>query len=86
MSLIHQECEICAVLWKWLGGVHYEQNGTHDYKCPPQILHLSKNEHQKFMQLVKQHPKTGPRQLVVGVPGLGGPGQSVISPPLLNID
>ena len=40
------------------------------------------------MQLVEQHPKTGPRQLVVGVPGLGGPGQSAadISPALLNID
>jgi hypothetical protein len=88
MSLIHQKCEIRAVLWKWSGSVHYEQNGTHNHKHPPRILHLSKNEHQKFAQLVEQHPKTGPRRLVVGVPGLGGPGQSAadISPALLNID
>ena len=86
--LIHQNCEIRAILWKWSGGVHYEQNGTHDHVRPPRILHLSKMEHQKFVRLVEQHPKTGPRGLVVGVPGLGGPGQSAadISPALLNID
>jgi hypothetical protein len=87
-ALIHQECEIRAVLWKWSGGVHYEQNGIHGHDRPPRILHLSKSEHQKFVRLVEQHPKTGPRGLVVGVPGLGGPGQSAadISPALLNID
>ena len=87
-SLIHRECDIRAVLWKWSGGVHYEQNGSHAHVRPPRILHLSKSEHQKFTQLVEQHPKTGPRGLVVGVPALGGPGQSAasISPALLNID
>lgn len=87
-SLIHQECEIRATLWKWSGGVHYEQNGCHDHVRPPRVLHLSKSEHQKFAQLVEQHPKTGPRGLVVGVPGLRGPGQSAadISPALLNVD
>jgi hypothetical protein len=87
-SLIHQECGIRAVLWKWSGGVRYEQNGSHDHDRPPRILHLLKSEHQKFVELVEQHPKTGPRGLVVGVPGLGGPGQSTanISPALLNID
>ena len=87
-SLLHQECEIRAVLWKWKGGVHYQQNGSHYHDRPPRILHLSKNDRQKFGQLVEQHPKTGPRGLVVGVPGLGGPGQSAanISPALLNID
>ena len=87
-SLIHQDCGIRATLWKWSGGVHYEQNGSHDHGRPPRILHLSKSEHQKFVQLVEQHPKTGPRGLTVGVPGFGGPGQSAadISPALLNID
>ena len=87
-SLIHTECGIRAILWKWSGGVHYEQNGSHDHDRPPRILHLSKAEQQKFVQLVEQHPKTGPRGLVVGVPALGGPGQSAadISPALLNID
>ena len=87
-ALIHRECEIRAVLWKWSGGVHYEQNGSHEHERPPRILHLSKGEHQNFAQLVEQHPKTGPRGLIVGVPGLGGPGKSVanISPALLNID
>lgn len=87
-SLIHHECEIRAILWKWSGGVHYEQNGSHDHNRPPRILHLTKSEHQKFARLVEQHPKTGPRGLVVGVPGLGGPGQSAatISSALLNVD
>ena len=87
-SLLHQECEIRAVLWKWSGGVHCQQNGSHDHDRPPRILHLSQNDRQKFRQLVEQHPNTGPRRLVVGVPGLGGPGQSAakISPALLNID
>ena len=29
-SLIHNECEIHAV-WKWSGGVHYQQDGSHDH-------------------------------------------------------
>jgi hypothetical protein len=41
-ELIHRECEIRAVLWKWSGGVHYEQNGSHDHRRPPRVLHLSK--------------------------------------------
>ena len=88
MSLGHRECGVRAVLWKWLGGVHYEQNGSHDHERPPRILHLSKSERQTFVQLVEQHLKTGPQGLAVGVPGLAGPGQSAaeISPALLNID
>ena len=87
-SLTHQECAVRAVLWKWSGGVHYEQTETHRHRRPPRILHLSKTERRKFVELVEQHPKTGPRGLIVGVPGLGGPGQSTadISPALLNID
>ena len=76
-SLFHQECEIRAVLWKWSSGVHYKQNGSHNHDRPPPVLHLSKNEHQKFVQLVEQHPKTGPRGLVVGVPGLGSWSQPI---------
>jgi hypothetical protein len=85
-SLTHQACNIRAVLWTWLGGVHYEQDGTHNHLRPPRVLHLSKSERQKFTQLVEEHPKTGPLGLIVGVPGLSGPGQSVanISPALLN--
>ena len=87
-SLIHRECKIRGTLWKWSGGVHYEQNGIHDHDRPPRILHLSKSEREKFVQLVEHHPRTGPRGLLVGVPGLAGPGQSVadISPAFLNID
>ena len=87
-SLTHRECNVRAVLWKWSGGVHYKQTEIHGHLRPPRILHLSKTERQKFVELVEQHPKTGPRGLIVGVPGLGGPGQSTadISPALLNID
>ena len=56
-SLIHLECDVRAVLWKWSGGVHYQQNATHSHKRPPRILHLSKSERKQFVQLVEQHPK-----------------------------
>lgn len=59
-SLIHQACDVRAVLWKWSDGVHYEQNGSHHHERPPRVLHLSKTERQRFEQLVEQHPKTGP--------------------------
>ncbi|KAI0754060.1 hypothetical protein C8Q80DRAFT_1095345, partial [Daedaleopsis nitida] len=45
-------------------------------------------EEQKFTEIVESHPKSGPLQLLVGVPTLNGPGKSVadISSVLVNKD
>jgi hypothetical protein len=51
-------------------------------------LHLSKLEKAQFKDIVEKHPKVGALGLVVGLPGLNGPGKSVaeISPILMNVD
>jgi len=83
--LVHQKCSVRATLWKWSGGVHYEQNSSHPHLRPPRVLHLLNSERKA---LVEEHPNTGPLGLIVGVPGLTGPGKSVadISPVFLNAD
>ncbi|KAF8903683.1 hypothetical protein CPB84DRAFT_1746080 [Gymnopilus junonius] len=84
--LSHRECDVMSYLWKWKGGVHYSNNGFHTHRRPTHILHLLPNELRRFEELVKAYPKSGPLQLIVGVPGLEGPGESVadISDVLLN--
>lgn len=44
---------------------------------PTHILHLLPHERSQFETVVKSHPKTGPLGLIVGVPGIDGPGESV---------
>jgi len=85
---IHQKCSVRSILWTWSGGIHFRNEGFHLHDCPPRLLHLSNDEKEKFQVLVNQHPKTGPLGLIVGVPGIEGPGQSVadISDALLNAD
>ena len=55
---------------------------------PTHLLYLYANEWQEFIELVKANLKSGPLQLIVGVPGLEGPGKSAadISDVLLNAD
>ena len=57
--------------------------GFHAHHWP---THLHAGEWQEFIELVQSHPKSGPLQLIVGVPGLNGPGKSVadISDVLMN--
>ena len=85
---VRQMCSVKSILWTWSGGIHFRNEGFHSHDRPPQILHLSNDEKQSFRSLVKQHPNTGPLGLIVGVPGIEGPGQSVadISDALLNAD
>lgn len=80
------ECDVTAYLWKWSRGVHYSNGGYHGHRRPTHLLHLLKGEQSKFEEIVKAYPKSGPLQLVVGVPGLDQPGVSVadISDVLLN--
>lgn len=83
-----QKCSVRSILWTWSEGIHFRNEGFHSHDRPPRLLHLSNDEKDKFRALVNQYPKTGPLGLIVGVPGIDGPGQSVadISDALLNAD
>ncbi|KAF5379467.1 hypothetical protein D9615_006598 [Tricholomella constricta] len=82
-----KQCGVRSILWTWKGGIHYSHEGEHFHR-PPHKLHLLPEEGDRFEALVKSHPKAGPLQLIVGVPGVHGPGDSVadISDVLLNAD
>ena len=56
------------------------------HQWPAHILHLLKDEKSHFEEIVTAHPTVGPLGLIVGIPGLHGPGESVaeISDMLLN--
>lgn len=85
-ELSHYGCAVRSTLWTWLGGVHYDNGGMHMHARPTHILHLLPRETIEFERIVNSHPKTGPLALIVGVPGINGPGESVadISDVLLN--
>lgn len=85
-ELSHYGCAVRSTLWTWLGGVHYENGGMHMHARPTHILHLLPRETIQFERIIKSHPKTGPLALIVGVPEISGPGESVadISDVLLN--
>jgi len=87
-QLQHQRCEVHAITWKWADGVHFYNTGVHSHNRPGCVLHLLNEEREQFGNLVRAHPNTGPLGLIVGVPGLTGPGESVadISDVLLNAD
>ena len=73
---------------EWAEGVHFQNDGIHTHGQPGRVLHLLNGECEHFENLVRAHPNTGPLGLIVGVPGLTGPGESVadISDVLLNAD
>ncbi|KAF9032059.1 hypothetical protein BJ165DRAFT_1358081 [Panaeolus papilionaceus] len=71
-----RSCNVVSVLHTWAGGVHYSNGGYHLHRRPTHILHLLPDQENRFQELVRSHPKSGPLQLVVGVPGLHGPGKS----------
>ncbi len=85
-SLHHLECGVFSILIRWSGGVKFSNHGQHAHQRPAHILHLSKDEKSRFKEIVTAHPTIGPLGLIVGVPGLHGPGESVadISDALLN--
>ncbi|KAJ7017996.1 hypothetical protein C8F04DRAFT_978179 [Mycena alexandri] len=86
--LIHYPCEVKSTLHKWSGGVHYSNLGSHQHARLTHILHVTPREQARFEEIVTSHPKTRALGLVVGVPGIYGPGESVadISPVYLNTD
>lgn len=84
----HQDCHVSSNLWKWKGGVHFENFGHHTHPRPGQVLHLLPQERERFKEVVKTHPQSKPLNLITGPTELGGPGESVanISPALYNAD
>jgi len=87
-KLHHHDCGLVSVLWKYKHGMHYSNGGQHSHPRPTHILHLLPNERARFDMIVATNPKVGALGLLVGVPGLHHPGESVaeISDALLNAD
>ena len=84
--LFHQKCNVKLTLWTYSKGVCVVNDGFHQHRRPGHILHISKDEQVRFQALVNAHPTVGPLGLIVGVPGVTGPGESVadISDVFLN--
>ena len=87
-KLQHLTYPVQSKLWKWIGGIHYSNGGFHTHNHPTHTLHLLPEERHRFDAIVSAHPGIGPLRLIVGVPGINGPGESVadISDVLLNAD
>ena len=81
-------CPAVQVLYCFKGGIYFIHKNTHNHVRPTYILHLTATEEAQFRDLVEQHPKSGPLQLLVGPPTLSGPGRSAadISAALVNKD
>jgi hypothetical protein len=86
-SLVYQGCGVRSILWTWSGGIRFQNEGSHRHARPPPI-HATKEEEERFSTLVKQNPRSGPLELLVGVPTFQGPGESVgdISDIYMNAD
>jgi hypothetical protein len=84
--LSHIQCHVQSTLWTHFKGVHFTNMGDHNHARPGHILHISKTEQVRFETLVNTNPTTGPLGLIVGVPGIYGPGESAadISDVFLN--
>ena len=84
--LSHIQCHVHSTVWTYSKGVHFKNIGNHNHPRPGHILHISKSERVWFETLVITNPTTGPLGLIVGVPGINGPGESVadISDVFLN--
>ena len=87
-GLRHKPCDVVSELWKHKKGVHYINGGLHNHSRPTHILHISHDQQAKFEAIIKRNPKVGSLGLLVGVPGLRGPEESVadISDVFMNAD
>jgi hypothetical protein len=87
-KLSHLRCPVRSVLRTWTGGIYYSNGGFHNHDRLTHILSLLPHEEDRFRAIVTAHPNVGPLGLIVGLPGLNGPGESVadISDVLLNPD
>lgn len=87
-SLTQIECGVISQIWKYEKGIKYINGGTHNHPRPTYTLHLTQNQWATFERIVLANPKVKALPLLVGVPTVNGPGESVaeISPVFLNKD
>ncbi|KAJ7078164.1 hypothetical protein B0H15DRAFT_1001560, partial [Mycena belliarum] len=85
-TLAHIPCHVVSVLHTFKHGVHYQNGGLHSHPRPTARLHMSRKETADLRQIVQANPTAGPLKLLVGRPGIDGPGKSVaeITPVLYN--
>lgn len=81
-------CAVTSYLYSFEGGVHYINGGYHHHPRPTHLLHLLPGEKVRFEKIILENPNVKALALVVGRPGIHGPGGSIaeISPLLLNAD
>ncbi|KAH9949625.1 hypothetical protein B0H21DRAFT_804179 [Amylocystis lapponica] len=87
-SLYRMMCNTVSFLYTYRKGILFEHRGHHNHPRPAHVLRLTSLEDRQLETVVTGHPNAGPLALLVGVPGLHGPGQSVaeISSILMNKD
>ncbi|KAJ6484866.1 hypothetical protein C8R45DRAFT_1147891, partial [Mycena sanguinolenta] len=87
-ALIHHPCGVVSTLHTYKHGVRYDNGGDHLHARPTVRLHMSKKENNEFSKIVEHNPTAGPLKLLVGPPGINGPGASVanITPLLSNAE
>ncbi|KAF8174426.1 hypothetical protein K438DRAFT_2023131 [Mycena galopus ATCC 62051] len=83
--LQHHSCDVKIEYWVYWDGAHFRHSGYHHHERVP-VRHMTPRERVEFENIIKEHPRMGPAQLLAGRPGVDGPGPSVadISPVLLN--
>jgi hypothetical protein len=83
--LRHYTCDVRIEYWVYRDGAHFRHSGYHRHERVP-ARHLTARERSQFANIVNEHPRMGPAQLLAGRPAVDGPGPSVadISSVLLN--
>ena len=86
-SCTWMQCTVEMETKEWEGGIQVVNSGRHLHGRPHKI-HMFPHEKGEFREVVVTHPHIGPYGLMVGVPRLGEPRQSVtkISSVLQNPD
>lgn len=83
--LRHYRCDVQIEYWVYRDGAHFRHSGYHHHERVP-VRHLTLRERSQFENVVNEHPRMGPAQLLAGRPAVDGPGPSVadISSVFLN--
>ncbi|KAJ7488749.1 hypothetical protein B0H11DRAFT_2405843, partial [Mycena galericulata] len=83
--LQHHACDVRIEYWVYRDGAHFRHSGYHHHERVP-ARHLTVRERSQFANVVNEHPRMAPAQLLAGRPAIDGPGPSVadISSVLLN--